>query len=91
MSGYKKVQTSCYVYEMIREIHKELKVFNIISQPDGDSFGNHDNCRMLTEYGFDGHEYPIIGTSKTWTKNHNVPSERINEKHSYWLCVAAMG
>ena len=78
MSGYKKVQTSCYVYEIIREIHKELKVFSTTS----------GNCRMLTEYGFDGHEYPIIGTEKTWIKNHNVPSERINEQHSYWLCVA---
>ena len=81
--------TSPEVWAVIKARHPELKVFSSYSAPDGDPYGNPDECKMMTEYGFDGHDYPIIGAETTWDKNHDVPHIRLNEKHNYWLCIAA--
>lgn len=88
MTDYKKVPTSAEVWAVIKARHPELKVFSSYSAPHGDRFGDPSECRMMTEYGFESCDYPIIGTETTWDKNYDKPCERLNEKHIYWLCVA---
>lgn len=88
MSDYKRIPTSAEVWAVIRARHPELKVFSSYSAPDGDQFGNPDECKMMTEYGFEDCDYPIIGAETTWNKSYDKPYERLNEKHIYWLCVA---
>lgn len=87
MNEYKKIITSREVWAVIRARHTDLKVFGSYSAPDGDEF-DPEQCRMMTEYGFDGCDFPIIGSETTWDKNHDKPHERLNEKHVFWLCVA---
>ena len=87
MSNYKKIPTSPEVWAVIRARHPELKVFSTYSAPDGDSFGNPDECKMMTEYGFEGCDYPIIGYEVTWDKNYDKTYERLNEKRIFWLCI----
>jgi hypothetical protein len=87
MIEYKKIPTSAEVWAAIKARHPELKVFRSYSAPEGDSFGNPDECKMMTEYGFDGCACPIIGAETTWDKSHDKPY-RLNERCSYWVCVA---
>ena len=88
MGVHRKIPTSREVWAMIKARHPELVVFGSYSAPEGDYYGNHDECRMMTEYGFKGCDYPIIGAKTTWDYNPLNTSERANEKHTYWLCVA---
>ncbi len=83
---HKKVETSPEVWAVIRARHPELKVFNTYSAPEGDHFGNPNVCKMMTEYGFNDSDCPIIGAETTWDRNPNG-HERLNEKHQYWLCL----
>ena len=87
MSNHKKIKTTEQIWKAIRNKHQELKVFSSYSAPGGDFFGNPDQCVMMTEYGFDGCDYPIIGAETTWDRSHEETHERINERHEYWLCV----
>ena len=88
MEGCKKVPTTPEVYAVIRASHPTLKVFSTYSAPDGDSFGNPDECVMMTVFGFEDCDYPIIGAKTTWEKDLEDPYIRENEKHEYWLLVA---
>ena len=85
---YSKHKTSPEVWAVIKAAHPELKVFSTYSAPDGDYFGDPSTCVMMTEYGFDGSDCPIIGAETTWDRNPDPNNyERINEKHEYWICV----
>jgi len=88
MNNYKKITTTPEVWAVIRASHPELKVFSTYSAPEGDQFGDPDVCKMMTEYGFDGCNYPIIGAETTWDRDPDPKSyKRQNEKTIYWLCV----
>lgn len=87
MTEYKKIPTTYETWKAINISHPELKVFSSYSAPDGDCFGNPDKCEMMTEYGFDGCDYPIIGARTTWDRDSEKPYKRTNESHSYWLCI----
>lgn len=89
MSRYKKIPTSREAVRAIRQADDtfNLGVFSTISEPDGDPHGDPDQCRMVTEYGFDDCDYPIFGVETKWERSNNY-GERINEAHNYWLCVA---
>ena len=84
---YRKVSTTYKVWSAIRDSHPELRVFSTYSAPDGDQFGDPNQCRMLTQYGFDGQDMPTIGAETTWDLNREAPTNRDNEKHKYWLFV----
>ncbi len=84
--GHVKWKTSAEVWAVIRAAHPELKVFSSYSAPDGDHFGDPSVCKMMTEYGFPGADCPIVGAESTWEKHPNGHT-RVNEKHSYWICV----
>ena len=86
MSDYRKHLTTVEVFRAIRESHPELIVFGSYSAPGGDRFGDPSKAVMLTSYGFEGDEFPVIEARTTWNAR---PSgwERENEKHEYWLCV----
>jgi len=65
---------------------KRLEVFSSYSNPTGND-GFSAQSQMMTEYGFNGADTPIIGARTTWDDAGENYS-RINEKHEYWLCVA---
>ena len=88
MNDYKKIPTSAEVWAVIRARHPELKVFSSYSAPDGDQFGNPDVCKMMTVYGFDGCDFPVIGAETTWDRSPENNYERLNERHIYWICIA---
>jgi len=89
----KLVKTTVEVWQAIRDAHPELIVFGSFSDPTG-SFpdGFHGNAKMMTQYGFEGQEIPVIMAETTW----QIPSEgwggghslleRENEYDRYWLC-----
>ena len=88
MSEHNRVSTTFEVYKSVRVFHPELQVFATYSAPEGDTFGDPDECVMSTEYGFKGEDFPIVGCKTTWGKNPDKPEERLNEETKYWLCVA---
>lgn len=88
---YVKKFTSAEVCAVIWARHSdELVVFSSFSAPEGDYFGDPNQCVMETEYGFSGAPAPLIGYKTTWEK---IPDsyEHKNEKHTYWLCIAEGG
>lgn len=87
MSEYRKIPTSPEVWAVIRARHPDLKVFSTFSAPDGNWFGDPDECAMFTEYGFGKSDVPIIGAETTWEKEQDKPHNRLNEKTIYWLCI----
>lgn len=87
MSDYKKIPTSAEVWAVIRARHTDLKVFSTYSAPDGDQFGNPDQCVMMTEYGIPGADVPLIGAETTWEKDPECDYKRVKETHRYWLCT----
>lgn len=88
MKDYKKIPTSPEVWAVIRARHPEMCVFRSYSAaPGGDIFGDKNNGRMLTSYGFKGGDYPVIEAQTTWEVNKEAPHERVNEQHEYWLCL----
>jgi len=85
---YKKIKTSEEVYAtLMRQHFGELRVFSTFSAPDGDYFGDPNVCRMMTEYGFDNTDIPILGIETTWDRQVENTYERVNEQHKYWLCI----
>ena len=84
---YTKVPTSPEVWAVIRARHKELVVFGSYSAPDGDEFGDPNEGRMMTEYGFQCSRCPLIGVETRWDINRDHPHTRENERHEYWLCA----
>ena len=85
--AYRKVYTSAEVYAVIRARHShEMSVFGTISQPDGDPFGDPDDCCMVTEWGIKGHDTPLIGIETRWIKSHD--GKHSDGKSTYWLCSA---
>ena len=84
---HQKIKTTFNVWAATKNSHPELKVFSSYSAPDGDMFGDPDICVMMTEYGFNNSDYPIIGAKTTWDRVTNS-IKRTNEKTEYWLCVA---
>jgi hypothetical protein len=88
MCEYKKIVTTAEVWAVIRARHHEqLKVFSSFSAPEGDHYGNPNEGRMMTEYGFDGADCPLIGADTRWDIDSEKPHKRINERHEYWLCL----
>lgn len=83
---YKRVPTSAEVFSVIRARHPELRVFGSYSAPEGDEFGDPSKGKMFTSFGFDRCDFPIIEAETTWDIVLHS-SERLNETHSYWLCV----
>jgi hypothetical protein len=85
---YVRKTTSAEVWAVIRARHHvDMTVFSSYSAPDGNPDGDLDKCEMMTEYGFNGDEVPLIGCRTTWTKKRDS-YERLDEIHHYWLCVA---
>jgi len=86
--NYKRIPTSKEVYCAKMDRHYEdLSVFSSYSAPNGDYYGNPDVCRMMTEWGFKGADFPILGIETTWDRQPKGVYERVNEQHKYWLCV----
>jgi len=84
---YNRVSTTPEVWAVIRASHPDLTVHSTYSNPDGSCEMGRGYPEMLTEYGFDGAPYPLIGARTTWEKGEK-DWERINERHQYWFCVA---
>ncbi len=82
---YRKIKTSSAVWEAIKATHDNLAVFSSYSAPDGDRFGDPSVCKMMTEYGFENCDFPIMGAETTWEKGEDY--KRVNWQHEYWLCV----
>ena len=88
MSEHKKIATTPEVWAVIRaRHHKDLEVFSSYSAPNGDQYGNADEGRMMTEYGFSGADCPLIGADTRWDIDREIPHKRLNERHEYWLCL----
>ena len=78
------IKTTAEVWAVIHARHREdLVVFSSYSAPDGDEFGNSDQCIMKTEYGFERSDYPLIGAETRWDKG----SRQATESTEYWLCI----
>ena len=74
---WKRIPTSESVWLAIRTQHQEvLKPFATISE----------ECHMMTEFGFDGCDFPIMGADTSWRYEGGEPI-RIDEASRYWLCV----
>jgi len=85
---YKKIPTTPEVWAVIKaRHHNDLMVFSSYSAPDGDQFGNHDEGRMMTEYGFVNADCPLMGADTRWDIDREKPNKRLNERGEYWLCV----
>ena len=86
--AYRKVYTSAEVYAVIRARHAaDMTVFGTISEPDGNPWGDSDDCRMLTEWGIKGHDVPLIGIDQRWSKDAAQSGHR-DDTYTYWLCSA---
>jgi len=91
MANYRRVPTSAEVWAVIRARHPELRVHSSYSAPDGDRFGDPSKGKMLTSYGFEHSDYPIIEAQATWDITAEKTYSRVNERHEYWLCIPARG
>lgn len=87
MSYHRKIETTLEVWTAIRLAHPQMVVFASYSAPDGDDFGDPNECVMKTEYGFSEGDFPVMGAETRWDKDHENSSNRLNERHQYWLCV----
>ena len=78
MSEWIKIPTSPEVWAVIRARHYDkLKCFASYSD-EGD---------MMTAYGFENTDYPILEARTRWDVDPEKSGNRLNEKHEYWLCV----
>ena len=87
MSDYKRVPTSTAVWEAIRARHPDLRVFGSYSAPCGDQSGGPSKGFMVTSYGLDIGDYPIIEERTAWDIDPDDPGKRTNEHYRYWLCL----
>lgn len=86
--NFRRIKTTASVWSTIHKAHPELKVFGTYSAPGGDPHGNPYRGRMMTAYGFEGCDYPIVEAETTWDIDTDNPFIRSNEQHEYYLCVA---
>jgi len=85
---YKRKKTTAAVYSAIMSAHRdELRAFSSYSSPNGDYFGNMSEGVMMTEFGFDGADCPLIGAETRWDIDTEAPHKRNNERTEYWLCL----
>ena len=89
MSEYKKVLTSPEVWAVIHAKHRrELVPYSSFSNPTGTFCGgNGSKGEMFTSYGFEGADYPFIEANTEWDIDIANPHKRVNEEHTYWLCL----
>ena len=94
MESYKKIPTTDAVWKSITlQHHTEMVVFESFSAPYGDGmFGDPNQGRMETAYGFRHAPIPTIYAKTTWDiislwHRRDSVQHRINEVHEYWLCV----
>lgn len=82
--------TSAEVWAVIHARHGGiLRVYSSFSDPTG-TFNNGPGevGRMETTYALPSADYPLIGARTTWRINPEKESERIDEKHEYFLFCA---
>lgn len=87
MNDYKRVSTSAAVWAAIRTQHPEMRVFGSYSAPCGDEFGDSAEGKMVTIYGFEQGDFPVIEARVTWDIDPQAPYKRNNECYEYWLCL----
>lgn len=86
MGEYRTKATSREVWAVIHASHPELKVFGSYSAPDGDDFGDPAKGIMVTSYGFDYADCPIIEAITVWDVDRENPHNHLNKHTEYWLC-----
>lgn len=84
---YITVQTNYEVWSAIRTFHGDMVVYGSFSAPEGNYYGNQDQAKMFTSYGFEQGNYPVIEAETTWDIDRENPHKRQNEQHKYWLCL----
>ena len=88
-ADHKLIPTTAAVYTAILSQHAaDLVPFVTISQPDGNPYGDPEQARMYTEWGFKNADYPTIALDNTWRhdrENHGVHND---DKRTYYICVA---
>ena len=87
MSNYKRVATSAEVWAVLHARHPEMVVYGSYSTPKGDEFGDMNQGKMISSYGFPHGNFPIIEYQVTWDINRDKPNERANQCREYWLCL----
>jgi hypothetical protein len=81
----KRIPTTEEVWIAIRKAHgPELRVFSSFSDPEG-MYNGHTRGEMVTAYGFDCADYPIMEARTTWDIDRSQSYTRVNEKHGHWL------
>ena len=86
MNRYRKVETSAEVWAVLKAKHgAALRVFGSYSAPEGDHMGDPTQAVMMTEYGFEDGQWPLMGARTTWELTEK-PGERKNEQTAYWMC-----
>jgi hypothetical protein len=87
--GHLAFITSAEVWAVLRARHAQaMTVTSSFSDPTGTfNGGPGEHGVMETTYGLDGADYPLIGARTTWRVNPEKPSERIDERHAYFLFV----
>jgi hypothetical protein len=90
VSKYTEIPTTSHVYMAIKDRHShELEVFAGFTDTEG-TFpdGFHGRGRMETWWAIKGTDFPIIAHKLSYDVLPDNRSERENERHSYFLCVA---
>jgi hypothetical protein len=84
-----EITTSPEVYHVIVARHgAQLKVYETFSDPDGTfNGGPGERGRMVTSWGYDGCDWPMLKTQNTWEIDPEQPYKRVNEERHYWLCL----
>ena len=62
-----------------------MRVYGSYSAPDGDQMGDPTQAVMMTEYGFEDGQWPLMGARTTWELTEKY-GEQKNEQTAYWLC-----
>lgn len=88
MAEYKKIPTTKEVYYAILKAHPDLSVFGLFSAPTGNYYGNPSVAEMYTAWGFKGLSVPIVEVETKWDVDPENESNRLNERHKFWLCCA---
>lgn len=87
MSEVVRIPTTPEVWAVIHVSHRgHLQVYSSFSDPTGTFQGGPGEYGVMeTEYILDGTDYPILKARTEWNIRG---SQRRNETHKYWLCVA---
>lgn len=85
---YSKLPVTVEVFRALRKQYGDIwKVFSSYSAPDGDYHGNPNEGVMMTEFGLDQFEHPIVGAETKWDIDREHPHERKNLRERFWLCI----